>query len=112
MSLPETVQEFIEEVDKSFDDTNSDSAKTLERIKEAFKKYDSDQSNVELLWRAAKAAYKAAATLESKGDNKARKDLLLEGEKYADKALEVNKDSGGLLSFELVLNLLLKLNYI
>ena len=41
-----------------------------------------------------KAAYKAAATAESKGDSKLRKEFLTEGEKYVDKALAVNPESG------------------
>ena len=36
----------------------------------------------------------AAAICEGKGDNKTRKQFLLDGEKYADKALEINPECG------------------
>ena len=93
-NFPETVEKFCEEIDKVFDTDNSDSAATFARIVEAFKKYDPEEKNAELLWRASKAAYKAAAVCEGKGDNKTRKQFLVDGEKYVDKALEINPDSG------------------
>lgn len=56
--FPETVEKFCEEIDKLFDGDNCDSAAAFARIVEAFKKYDPEEKNVELLWRASKAAYK------------------------------------------------------
>ena len=57
-NLPETVEQFIEEIDKTFDTDGSDSAVTFARIVGGFKKYDPEEKNAELLWRASKAAYK------------------------------------------------------
>ena len=57
-NLPETVEQFIEEIDKTFDTDGSDSASTYARILEGLKHYDPEEKNVELLWRASKAAYK------------------------------------------------------
>lgn len=57
-NFPETVEQFIEEIDKTFDTDGSDSAVTYARILEGFKKYDAEEKNAELLWRASKAAYK------------------------------------------------------
>jgi len=95
-NLPDTVEQFIEEIDKSFDEEKTDTKMKAiyDRIVEASKKFDPEEKNAELLWRAAKAAYKIAAFAEAANDAKTRKEYLTDGEKYADKALEINPESG------------------
>jgi len=92
--LPEKVEQLIEEVDKLFNADGSDPSQIYDRLLEAFKKYDPEEKNVELLWRAGKAAYKVAAIAEGKNDNKTRKQFLLDGEKYVDKSLAIDENSG------------------
>lgn len=59
-NLPDKIEDFIEQIDKLFDDEKSDPSITHSKLVEGFKKYDPEEKNFELLWRIAKAAYKVS----------------------------------------------------
>jgi len=92
--LPEKFEQLFEEADKTFDANGADLNALYERLLAGLKKFDPEEKNVELLWRTGKAAYKLSAIAESNGDNKTRKQYLTDGEKYVDKALTIDPESG------------------
>jgi len=86
----ETLNQFLATNDEAAEDVNSDKVQLHKSTLDGLDKFKSQGTNVELLWRLARSAYKAAAVHELKGDKDSQKRLLLEAEDWAKKSLEVD----------------------
>uniref|UniRef100_A0A915CVD1 Regulator of microtubule dynamics protein 1 n=1 Tax=Ditylenchus dipsaci TaxID=166011 RepID=A0A915CVD1_9BILA len=80
-----TEQEFLQNIDECYDKGEGQLA--YDALKKIYNSNPSQQDNVEVLWRLARATHQISAQFLAKDSKK--KEMLLEGQKYAEKAVQL-----------------------
>lgn len=86
-------EEFYAEVDKLYEGSIQDKTKSFGLLLEIEEKFKERSEDAELLWRLARAYYSMSSTHGSRGDKQKKKECVMKGISYAEKALGINSES-------------------
>jgi hypothetical protein len=94
MAAEQTLEQWMAEFDEQSELADSNKTELLTKAEAVLSKFDPERKQAAILWRLAKATFKAAGEAEIAKDKSLHKQLLEKTLEFCDAAIAIEPDNG------------------